>query len=404
MTKAKRIAVLGSGIMGSSTALFLARRGHDVTLYDALDTPFSGASRWNEGKIHLGFIYSADPSLKSAREVIPGGLTFKPLVEELTGCSLNTTTTGCDDIYLCHRDSVVNPEALWDYSQRVAEMVRQHPDAGNYLVDVSDCRAEKLSQKELAGITNSSDIVAGFRVPERSVATTWVADRFVDALSSEPRIKQCMNTYVKAVSPRTKNELNGQWHVETEDHVSDPYDYVVNALWEGRMAVDLTAGIAPTGTWSNRYRLSLFVRTTEPVEAASAIIATGPFGDIKNYNNRDFYLSWYPAGLRLDSSEVLPPATPTLDIITEQELSASILQTLGQLIPGVTQIRKSIERMDLRGGWVFAAGKGKLSDPKSTLHRRSDFGIKRTGSYISVDTGKYSTAPWLARKVADMII
>jgi hypothetical protein len=26
--------------------------------------------------------------------------------------------------------------------------------------------------------------------------------------------------------------------------------------------------------------------------------------------------------------------------------------------------------------------------------------MKRAGTYISVDTGKYSTAPWLARKIA----
>ena len=236
------------------------------------------------------------------------------------------------------------------------------------------------------------------------MATTWVADRFVDALSTEPRIEQCMNTHVTAVSPQTRNDVDGQWHVETEDYVSDSFDYIVNALWEGRMAIDLTAGLNPTGTWSNRYRLSLFARTTEPIDAPSAVIATGPFGDIKNYNNRDFYLSWYPAGLLVDSSEILPPTPPVLDIIAEQELSSLIIQNLGHLLPGVAQIGESIERVYLRGGWVFAAGQGKLSDPKSTLHRRSDFGIKRAGSYISVDTGKYSTAPWLARKVVDIIV
>jgi hypothetical protein len=280
-------------------------------------------------------------------------------------------------------------------------MVRQHPDARHYLVDASDCRAEKLTPKELAQITNSPDIVAGFRVPERSVATNWVADRFVEALSAEDRIEHRMNTYVKAVSPQ---ETNGQWHVDTGNYKDGPYDYVVNALWQGRMAIDLTAGLEPAGTWSNRYRLSLFVRTRDPIDTSSVIIATGPFGDIKNYNDRDFYLSWYPTGLLVDSSEILPLAPPALDITNRQELSASIIQNLVPLLPGVARIRDSIEHIDLRGGWVFAAGQGKLSDPKSTLHRRFDFGIRRVGAYISVDTGKYSTAPWLAQKVADIVV
>ena len=60
--------------------------------------------------------------------------------------------------------------------------------------------------------------------------------------------------------------------------------------------------------------------------------------------------------------------------------------------------------MTLEGGWVYAAGQGALSDPASSLHRRNEFGIVRLGSYISVDTGKYSTAPWMARKIADSVM
>lgn len=56
MAPAPSVAVLGAGILGSSVALFLARRGALVTLFDAKNRPFEGASRWNEGKIHLGYI------------------------------------------------------------------------------------------------------------------------------------------------------------------------------------------------------------------------------------------------------------------------------------------------------------------------------------------------------------
>ena len=58
-----------------------------------------------------------------------------------------------------------------------------------------------------------------------------------------------------------------------------------------------------------------------------------------------------------------------------------------------------MQTIEIGGGWVFAAATGSLSDPHSTLHHRKDFGITRRGRYVSVDTGKYSTAPWLARKL-----
>ena len=71
MKRKASVAVLGAGIMGGATALFLARRGVRVVLFDAAAEPFCGASRWNEGKIHLGFLYSGDPSLRTARRLLP---------------------------------------------------------------------------------------------------------------------------------------------------------------------------------------------------------------------------------------------------------------------------------------------------------------------------------------------
>src|SRR5262245_31682104 len=112
MARPRRVAVLGAGIMGTCASLYLARRGCEVVLFDEAPVPFSGASRWNEGKIHLGYLYSAASSLDTARLLLPGGLAFKPLVEELIGESLRPATTGDDDIYLIHRDSVASAEAV----------------------------------------------------------------------------------------------------------------------------------------------------------------------------------------------------------------------------------------------------------------------------------------------------
>src|SRR5262245_26708324 len=70
------IAVLGAGILGTCTALDLADRGHRVTLFEQHDTPLTEASLHNEGKIHLGFVYAADPSLRTARRMIAGATQF----------------------------------------------------------------------------------------------------------------------------------------------------------------------------------------------------------------------------------------------------------------------------------------------------------------------------------------
>ena len=139
-----RIAVLGTGITGCSLALLLARRGARVTLIDQAAEPFSRASRWNEGKIHLGFLYAGDPTLATARKLIPGGLAFRRTVEELVGRSIEPALSQSDDIYLTHRDSIVDASAMGTYLAKVTELVREQAAPSERLAD-----SAKLTPAEL---------------------------------------------------------------------------------------------------------------------------------------------------------------------------------------------------------------------------------------------------------------
>ena len=112
-----RVGILGAGIMGCSLALFLARRGVRVTLIDAASAPFTRASRWNEGKIHLGFLYAGDPSLATARKMVPGGLAFRPIVEELIGRSIDAGD-------LAYRRHLSDPSQLDRHRRRNGGVLR----------------------------------------------------------------------------------------------------------------------------------------------------------------------------------------------------------------------------------------------------------------------------------------
>src|SRR5688572_31513296 len=105
MSNKPRVAVLGAGIMGCCTALQLARGGCSTTVIDKASATMTAASRWNEGKIHLGFLYAGDPSGRTADRLIPGGLGFRAIMESLIGETLAGATTVQPDLYLVHRDS-----------------------------------------------------------------------------------------------------------------------------------------------------------------------------------------------------------------------------------------------------------------------------------------------------------
>jgi hypothetical protein len=230
-----------------------------------------------------------------------------------------------------------------------------------------------------------------------------LADRFVLALRAEPRIELLLGTRVLAVA-RSDYPRRGRFVVQTPHGWDGPYDAVVNALWQGRLAIDRTLGLAPPGRWSHRFRLSVFVRSAEALRLPCAVVVAGPFGDVKNYNDRDFYLSWYPTGLLAQGHGVEPPPVPARDAALCARTTASTFEQLGRFVPGVRILAQRRDSLRLEGGWVFAAGDGSLADPTSTLHRRDHVGFQRQGNYISVDTGKYSIAPWLARAVAASLL
>lgn len=238
----KTIAVLGAGIMGSSVALFLARH-HRVVLFDRAPAPFCGASRWNEGKIHRGFLYSADPSLATARRLMPGGLTFRSIVEELLSESIGPAISQGDEVQLVHRESVTPAEPTEHYLHAVDDLGREHGYAG-YLGLAADAPVRRLSRNALDAICDTRLITAGFVVPERAVQTQWLADRFIDALAAEPRIEMRLNTEVTAVSPYGDHRLR-----VTAAGRHEEFDVVINALWQrGQLSICRSASRRPAAS------------------------------------------------------------------------------------------------------------------------------------------------------------
>ena len=397
----RRVAVLGAGIMGCSVAIQLARRGFDVTVFDREPAPMAAASRWNEGKIHLGYIYGADPTLATAQHLLTGGLLFADRLRELIDADLDDHVTADDDIYLVHRDSVVGPEALRPKFDAISALVREHPDASRYLVDVSDARTAEIAPDELRTLAGA-DIVAGFRVPERSVDTQWVADRLAAAAASTTGVTFRLGTAVVGVE--ALDGTTGEWRVRTADGPDEDFDLVVNALWNGRLPIDVTAGLTPEPPWTHRYRQCVFVRTRSECDLPSALVAVGPFGDVKNYNGRDFYVSWYPVGLVGQGVRARAGRPAAADRgrgrgVHRSRASGARTAHAGDRA-GVRRCR-----VHRRPRWLRLRARHRLSR-RSAIRAciaRDRYGVQRRGSYYSVDTGKYSTAPWLARELATEI-
>jgi hypothetical protein len=126
------------------------------------------------------------------------------------------------------------------------------------------------------------------------------------------------------------------------------------------------------------------------------------YGDIVDFGDGRYYLSWYPACKRGEWQGLQPPA-PVIDEATKQQTLDTTIAALGAIVPAVSALDLSGATIDVAGGYIFAWGKSDIADPSSELHGRSDIGLHSHGRYHSVDTGKYGMAPYFADLLADRI-
>src|SRR5829696_3459094 len=120
--RALPVGVLGGGLQGCCIALELASRGLPVTLVDENAELLTRTAVANEGKVHLGYMYAADPSLRTARTMMAGALAFAPFLRRHLGADVALTTSK-PAAYAVHRDSQHGPDAVAGYLAGVHDLV-----------------------------------------------------------------------------------------------------------------------------------------------------------------------------------------------------------------------------------------------------------------------------------------
>ena len=394
-----RVAVLGAGLQGSAIALELGRRGVDVDLVERADEAMTGASAHNEGKVHLGYVYANDPSRRTARTMIEGALEFAPLLRRWLG-DLDDVVVADPFRYAVHRDSLLTVEEVEAHFADCHAIALELLDGREPDYFGADPRVapRRLSPADLAEHFHPATVSAAYATTEVAVDPLSLARAVRRALADHPRIRLRVATAVRAVTPLDDGAL-----VHT-DRADDRYDHVVNALWDGRLAVDETAGVAASRPWL--YRMKYFVRLEPSVSVPSTTILLGPFGDVVTYADGQAFLSWYPAGRLGTSAALSPPSWDTeLDDVLAKEVRMGVVAGLADVVPAVGRLPEAdLAEGRVLGGVIFAHGHTDIDDPASVLHERHEIGPVSHGRFHSVDTGKLTMAPRFARLLADRIL
>ena len=405
--KGASIAVLGAGIQGSCVALELARRGVRVDLYERDPQAVAKASLHNEGKIHLGFVYANDRSGRTVDVMLRGAISFESHLRRWIDASPTSVRRSSPFLYLVHARSGMDEATLSAHFDHVARRFDETREStGQSYFGVRECRVRRWSAARRARHFDSDHVVAAYETPEISVHTGDVAERLRSALAAQDLVTLHCESEVGRVS-RNGDESLGV-------HVADPggrytrsYEQVVNACWEGRLALDETMDVRPEGRWSFRYKLGVFVGRVQGLEEVpSCTLVWGPFGDVVNFGGGDLYLSWYPeCMLGMVDGVTLPRWSEEIAEEARSRAVRGTVEALAGICPDLFVLGEpGRHRLTPRGGVIFARGATDIDDPQSELHERHRIGVRSFGRYHSIDTGKYTTAPLFAMEASDVLV
>lgn len=404
-----KIVILGAGSQGACTALELAKQGIHVTLIDQDPVPMNRASLRNEGKIHLGLIYANDLTLNTGTMQLKGALYFRHLLTRWLGEKTNNLTLGTPFYYLVAQDSIFSPEELTKHYQKLEslykDILKDNPHL-DYLGTKPSKFYRQLEKSEIEQYFVSQQFITGFATPELAIDTEQLAQLIRAAIKANPLIDFLPNHKVKSIT-RTNNDLlkiegtnaEGSWQLTSEQ--------VVNATWESRLALDQSLGLPIEKGWLHRLKYRTIVKLPPSLlNAPSATIVLGRYGDVVIRPDGTAYLSWYPSGLQGWSHDLLPPNSWDAacrgepDSKRAKEIANSTKENIDNWMPGI----KDSTLLLIDAGAIVAYGKSDVDDRESGLHDRTKIGVTSIDGYHSADPGKLTTAPLFAMAAAEKVI
>jgi choline dehydrogenase-like flavoprotein len=382
------VIVIGAGITGCIAACLLHDRGLRVQLVDQRGAPMRAASRWNEGKLHLGYTYTGTESLDTAALMLQGAGSFDRILTAVCGEGIEPAWWSRPVVYIVDPASIYTADDLWRRAGAVTRLLHEAASREEGLNTFLDPTLERLGIAEARALTGQERIAGAWRTGERAVSPAPIAARLTEAIARR-------GIEVLEATATSIGRDNGSWAVACSTGQRLHGAAVVNSSWESRARLDRP--LHRTGEpGSIRYKVALFgsrLPGWNALHPSTRIL--GAFGDVTPYADGDTYLSWYPVGLLADSRDGSIPAVP--GPLPDAALIAATLAGLG--------VHANGQKWTVAGGYVVAQGKGDITDRASSLHERHGPDARRLGPrYVSVDTGKYTLGPLLAERAVHTLL
>lgn len=378
-----------------------------MDLYDRAEDVITQAGLVNEGKVHLGFVYANDPSLRTAARLMSGALLFRRSLRRWIDLDSRPLEMSPPVHYLVPRESSLPVRDIEAYFHRIEALHGELSRSlqSTYLDTPAGPFFAPLPSSSIEQHYNAERILAAYSTIERSVDPIPLAERLRAAVRAVPEIRLRTGCTVRRVTARASGGLDVEFESAGDTH-GESYRAVVNALWSGRLGIDAGLGLAPRRPWIYRYKFGIRLTLAAGRSRLPTVtLVHGAFGDVVDFPGERGYLSWYPAGMVGTSQAITPPNwNASVGDARRRQICDDSIRALGDFCIALRDLPEAaIESVNVQGGVIFAWGATDIDDAASELHQRFDIGIVSAGNYHSVDPGKYTMAPAFAIEVCDRI-
>jgi hypothetical protein len=338
--------------------------------------------------------------------MMTGALSFAPFLERYLGQQAQSFSVSVPATYVIHRDSQRSVDEVCAYLKTVHALINEAADGRNQAYFGRDLAAalRPWSAAEKEEEFDPAIALAVFSTPEIAINPSSLAQTLRECIAAHPLIEvRCGRTIIRA-----DEECNGIRVLSNgkDGPSQDSFDHVVNALWDGRLALNETLGFRADRPWLHRLKYGVSFRLPPGVgPPPSATFVLGPFGEVVTYGDGLIYLTWYPECLQAISTDVTPPdwaVYPPEPL--RSRIFAGTFRALADIVTSLRNLNaESLPEAGVRGGPITAWGKTDIYDPASELHRRYEIGVTSAGRFHSVDPGKLTMVPHFAEICAERI-
>ena len=390
----KKALVLGGGIQGCCLSIMLKKHGYDVKIIDKSADIFNRASLNQEGKIHMGFNYGLDSSLKTGKKLMLDALHFAPYLEYLIGEKLPWEKfRSLNFNYLVAKDSLLSPEQVESYFQTLQTIYQSFLENTN--LTYLGKRPKRLFRRTpIPSQLNPDFFQACFATEEVALHPESLKEIIKAKVLSE-NISLCLNQYIADVKKTPTGFAVKTYSKEVVQRFES--DLVFNCLWEGKLFLDKKIGIKIEKNLNMRIKFGIITMTqTSLHNLPSFTIIQGPYGDHVNYpQSNQSYFCWYHSSMKgMIVDQIMPSSWERAcegDVPNslETNLVRENFSHFNRLIPALSNFQGSV----IKAGVIVAKGHQDIHKLKSSLHERNENPITKNNGFFSISTGKFTSAP-----------